>query len=331
MANPGLSDALCKEALDAYENNGGNAAHAAHKLGLSRSTFMSRLRTARTRSTTAIFTDSAPVPDGWTFHREKTVHIADGPVIVFSDAHYWPTEATTAHRALVEVVKAIKPRMIVANGDIFDGVTTTRHDPFGWSKRPSTRHELEACQERLHEIELAAPRGCALEWNIGNHDQRFERTLCSKVPEFAGIHGFRLSDHFPNWSMQWSTLVNPDSHIPTIIKHRFAGGIHAGYNNTLRAGYHTVTGHTHILEVKPWGDYRGRRWGIQTGSLANLHGPAFEYHENAPSSACSGFAVLTFAGGELLPPELCEVIGETAYFRGKAVTNPVRERCGDYV
>jgi hypothetical protein len=104
-----------------------------------------------------------------------------------------------------------------------------------------------------------------------------------------------------------------------MVKHKNAGGVHAGYNNTMKGGYTSVTGHTHLLESKPWGDWRGRRWGVQTGTLADLHGPQFEYHENGPSSACSGFVVLNFKDGELLPPELAEVIDGKCIFRGEVV------------
>ena len=52
---------------------------------------------------------------------------------------------------------------------------------------------------------------------------------------------------------------------------------------------------------------------------AHLHGPQFEYHENGPSLACSGFAVLTFKDGMLKTPELCEVIDGQAWFRGEVV------------
>jgi hypothetical protein len=164
--------------------------------------------------------------------------------------------------------------------------------------------ELEECQRMLNEINLALPRGCKKKWAIGNHDIRFERNIVSKAPEFCGIHGMRLADHFPNWDMAWSFLVNPRAHTPTMIKHRNAGGVHAGYNNAMKGGLHIITGHTHSLEVKPWGDWRGRRWGVQTGTLADHDGPQFQYTENNPSPACSGFAVLTFEGGELMPPEL---------------------------
>lgn len=255
----------------------------------------------------------------FTFPREIQHEIHDGAVVVSSDHHYWPHEISVAHKALLEVCRRVKPRMKVLNGDIFDGVSVSRHPPFGWSDRPTVKEELEACQERTHEIEMALPKGCEKVWNIGNHCMRFERTLAVQAKEFMGLQGTRLVDHFPSWDMRWSTLINPDAKNPVMVKHRIAGGVHAGYNNAMKSGFTTVTGHTHLLEAKPWGDYRGRRYGIQTGTVSDLHSPAFEYHENSPSSACSGFVVLTFKDGEMLPPDLCEVIEGKAYFRGECV------------
>ena len=309
MATPPLSDELKQQAKAALAAHGTKAA-AARSLNIPVGTFTSRLKAA----------DIHPLRvSEWTFPREVPMEVEHGSVIVFSDAHYWPGEPTIAHRAAIAVTKKIKPRAIIANGDVFDGASVSRHDPFGWSSRPSVKQELEVCQERLLDFELAAPKGCALVWNIGNHDVRFERSLATRVPEFACLNMTRMADHFPNWHMRWSTPINKQSKRPVMVKHRHNGGVHAGYNNTLKGGFTTVTGHTHILEAKPWGDYRGRRWGIQTGCLADLHGPAMEYHENSPSSACEGFVVLTFRDGELLPPELCEVIDGQAFFRGEVI------------
>lgn len=259
--------------------------------------------------------------DGWTFPREAPLTIIGGSVVVFSDAHYWPGEPTLAHRALLEVIKAVKPRAVIANGDIFDGASVTRHDPFGWGKRPTVREEIDACIERMAEIEQAVPKGCELVWNVGNHDVRFERALVGKIPEFAGLGMMRLEDHFDRWDLRWTTPVNWDGAHPVMVKHRYAGGVHAGYNNAMKGGVTMVTGHTHLLEVKPWGDYRGRRWGVQTGTLSDHHGPQFEYTEGNPSAACSGFAVLTFCDGILTPPELCEVMDGRAWFRGHVVAH----------
>jgi hypothetical protein len=58
---------------------------------------------------------------------------------------------------------------------------------------------------------------------------------------------------------------------------------------------------------------------VDTGTLAQPHGPQFDYAENNPSPHTSGFAVLTFKDGVLLPPELVEVLDDRAYFRGQCI------------
>lgn len=245
-----------------------------------------------------------------------TLSVKGGTVVVFSDAHYFPDIISTAHLALLEIIWALKPLAIVANGDVFDGATTGRHARIGWAKSPSTKLELEAVQDRLGEIQAAAPKGCKLIRTIGNHDIRFDTKLSGNAPEYEGITGFALKDHLPAWHQCWSLMVNGH----TMIKHRYHNGIHATYNNTLKAGTNIVTGHLHRLTVTSWGDYNGRRWGVDTGTLADPHGAQFAYAEDNPSPHCSGFAVLTFDDeGHMLPPELCEVIRGKAYFRGKAI------------
>ena len=104
-----------------------------------------------------------------------------------------------------------------------------------------------------------------------------------------------------------------------MIKHRYHNGIHATYNNTLKSGRSIVTGHLHRLAVTPWADYNGRRYGVDTGTLSDPHSAQFDYAENNPSPHTSGFAVLTFKDGLMLPPELVEVIGSQAFFRGETV------------
>jgi hypothetical protein len=239
-----------------------------------------------------------------------------GTAVVSSDHHYWPGQgASVAHQALLEVIKEVKPKLNVLNGDLFDGARLSRFPRNGWEEQPRVSDELEEAQERAREIEHAALRAEKLR-TIGNHCIRFDRHLSMNAADFQGVHGTRLADHLPAWKECVSVFVNGH----TMIKHRFNGGIHAAYNNTLRAGTNIVTGHTHALEVKPWGDYRGRRYGVQTGAIADVNGPQFSYTEDAPTAWCSGFAVLTFdKDGRLLMPELCEVIEGVAYFRGQRV------------
>lgn len=226
--------------------------------------------------------------------------IPDGVVIVFSDAHYYPGVVSTAHRALVSMVKQLKPVAVICNGDAFDGATISRHPRIGWDKKPSVVEELRAVDERLSEIERAA-KGARLVWCLGNHDSRFECFLAANAPQLEGVPGFTLKHHFPRWSPAWSCWINDD----TVVKHRLRNGIHAPHQNTVNAGVNIVTGHLHQLKVSPFSDYRGRRYGTDSGTLADPYGPQFvDYTEAGPVNWHSGFVVLTFRGGRMLEPEL---------------------------
>lgn len=244
--------------------------------------------------------------------------IQDGVVIAFSDAHFWDRNPTTAFRALIKIIEDLKPKAIIANGDIFDGAQCSRHGSIGFlEQKPSIIQELHACQEMMGQIVAAAPKSCYLTWPLGNHDARFETYLAANAPQYEFVQGFHLKDHFPEWKPCWATWINGH----TVIKHRWKGGIHATHNNTVQSGVSIVTGHLHSLKVTPWTDYNGTRYGVDTGTLADPNGQQFlHYTEDNPKNWRSGFAVLTFWKGELLPPELVTVIDDdTVSFRGKAI------------
>lgn len=246
------------------------------------------------------------------------IGIENGTVIVASDCHYWPETVSTAHRALINIIKLIKPKMVVINGDAFDGASISRHPAHNWTSLPSVKQELEACQDRLEEIQKAA-KGAYLHWTWGNHDLRFNARLAAQVGDtWKGIEGMNLADHFPLWRFSTSIFVNEN----TVIKHRWHNGVHATYNNALKSGLSIVTGHLHSLKVLPWTDYTGTRYGVDTGTLAQIDGNQFEYAEDNPKNWRSGFAVLTFRDGKLMPPELVEVINEDdglVFFRGNVI------------
>lgn len=244
-----------------------------------------------------------------------------GTMVVFSDAHFWPNEPKSiAFLALLEVIRDLKPKAVVCNGDAFDGARISRHPPVGWMNMPDVADEIEVCQERLGEIERTAPKDAKLYSHFGNHCSRFAARLAMQAPEYVRVHGTDLKDHFKSWSWSWSSMVNGH----TMIKHRYHQGIHAGHLNALKSGVNIVTGHLHKLQVTPWGDYNGRRWGVDTGTLSDW-GPEvskFAYAEDNPVPWGQGFAVLTFdKRGRLLPPELCEVLDGVAYFRGEPVVS----------
>jgi hypothetical protein len=242
-----------------------------------------------------------------------SVEVENATIVVGSDAHYWPGSVPAAHKAFVAVIAALKPEFVVLNGDLFDGARISRHDRIGWDKRPTVQEELEAVKDRLWEIEKAAV-GANLFRTMGNHDLRFETRLASHTPEFEGVHGFRLDDHLPRWQSSVSIMVNGDCQ----IKHRWHNGVHATYNNTLKSGVSIVTGHLHSLRVTPWTDLKGTRYGVDTGTLSDPDGPQFDYTEDSAKNWRPGFVVLTWYQGELLPPEVCQVLDEDrAVFRGQ--------------
>ena len=244
-----------------------------------------------------------------------TTDIPDGIVLIGSDAHVWPGTLTTAQRAFIHFAKELKPNLVVLNGDLFDGATVSRHPAGMWAqeRRPKVRQELEACQGFMDALVKASP-GAARVWTFGNHDARFEARLAALTPEYEGVPGFALKDHFPEWTFGMSIWINDD----VIVKHRWHNGIHAVYNNAVKGGKTIVTGHLHSLKVTPWTDYNGSRYGVDCGTLSDVDGAQFDYCEDSAKNWRAGFAVLTFHNGRMLLPELAQVCGDGEIeFRGK--------------
>lgn len=311
MAAHPLQKEKIDEALEAF-HKAGSKAGAARLLGIAESTMKSRLsQAARGGHLPASIHHELDKHDA-----AKYLEIENGTVIVGSDFHYWPGIVTTAHRAFVGFIKALKPKAVILNGDVLDGATISRFPPIGWTDadKPSLISEMETCQERLTEIEDACSVGCYKLWTLGNHDGRFESKLALTAPQFVKLHGMHLKDHFPSWKTAWAGFINND----VVVKHRYKGGIHATHNNTVNSGKTIVTGHLHSLKVTPFSDYNGVRWGVDTGTVAECYGPqTVDYTELNPVNWRSGFAVLTFRNGKLLWPELVHVVGEGLVdFRG---------------
>ena len=138
---------------------------------------------------------------------------------------------------------------------------------------------------------------------MGNHDIRFDGFISNRIPELENIHGCSLEHYLTKWKVGMSLVINDH----TIIKHRWHGGIHAVWNNILKAGQNIVTGHTHHLMARPFTDYRGIRYGVESGTLSDLWDEVFSYTENNPTDWQPGCAVLNFYGEQMIP-ELAPLI-----------------------
>ena len=249
--------------------------------------------------------------------------IKDGCVLVVSDQHYFPgIEPSPAHLASVVLAKRLKPYAIIANGDTIDGASISRWPVGSFSEmkgRPAVAAELGVAAERLRDYEkLSFPK--FLVWNLGNHDARFETRLAEKVPEYAGVNGFTLREHFPGWIPAWRTdfAVKPDAVPEVIVKHRFKGGTYAAHNNAVASGTSMVTGHDHMLWAKAVTNARGTHWGIDAGTLAPIDSPHFtNYTEDNVQNWQSGFVILHFRDGRFTGPELVHAMPDgRVLFRG---------------
>lgn len=311
------------EFMAVWNRHNGHSPTVAKELGVNIRTMMRRRRRIEANQQVQLAANPGP-GNGYRAKEyvEKIGHrnvlnIKDGMVVIFGDCHYWPGDMPIAHVGLVKFIRKFAPCAVICNGDVFDGARVSRHPPTGWAHMPEVKDEVEYCQRMLNEIEEAAPKKAKLILNPGNHDTRFSSRLASMAPEYAGLLGTDLKDYFPLWEFGWSTQINDD----VVVKHRFKGGTHAAWNNTLHGGVTMFTNHLHRLCVTPITDYRGRRWGVDCGCISDF-GPTenkFTYGEDNPYNWGSGFAVATFKNGKLLPPELVQVIDRVAYFRGEPV------------
>jgi hypothetical protein len=253
----------------------------------------------------------------------------DGCIFVVSDQHYYPgLPASPVHKASIVLANKLKPYAIVCNGDAIDGASISRWPVSSFTElgeRPAVAAELEETASRLKEYEdLKFAK--YLVWNLGNHCARFETKLAEKVPEYAGVAGTTLKDHFPGWLPAWATWVMQDGaplHAPeVVIKHKFKGGSYSASNNALWAGTSIVTGHDHHLWIKPISDYRGLRWGVDAGTVSDIYSPHFlNYTEDNPQDWQSGFVILHFRGGKFTGPEIVWGMPDgKVLFRGEVIS-----------
>src|SRR5581483_9432196 len=137
--------------------------------------------------------------------------------VFFGDAHWWPGEMSLANKALLVLLKRLKPKFVAANGDVFDGASISRHEPLGWTKLPKVIEELDTVKRRLDEIVNAAGASCQRFLSPGNHCTRFDRRLATEISQFEGVPGMRIEDHLKGWQMAYVGVINKDAPVPVLV------------------------------------------------------------------------------------------------------------------
>ncbi len=240
------------------------------------------------------------------FPDNQNVEIKDGLLIIFSDAHLIPKYKSTAHRALLKMIRELKPKAVFDLGDDLDFASISRHHRIGWDQPLKVKDELEWVGDCLHEIKTLAGGACLTRRTQGNHDQRFSGKISNTLPQFEGVKGFGILDHIVGWPTTWTITVNDQ----LFCIHRWKSGMHSKFNETLWAGMSTCSGHEHAQRIYPLTDLRGDRWGVDTGTLAAVWGPHFRYLEGRPRNWRAGFVVAKFQNYKLLEPQKLRVVDE---------------------
>lgn len=312
MPTPPLDDALRLQAIEAFRSAGGNKVWAAQRLGIPVSTFTARLRRAL-----EAFPLGGAVISGTRIPQRVRTEIRDGLCLVFNDAHFWPDHRSVAHGAFLRLAPQLKPVALIDAGDSLDGASISRHPMSGNDDLPSVQEELFAVLEQRGEMAEACP-GARKYWTPGNHCLRWDKYLAQNAPKLVGVKGTSLADNLPGWKMAYGVEINWNTD-PLLILHNYKGGVHASHNNAVSSSVHFASGHDHASAIARWTNERGTLYGINAGVFADPGGPQFNYCIGRPRNWRSGFAVLTFREGRLLPPELVEVVRGKAYFRGSEV------------
>jgi hypothetical protein len=298
----------------AWHNCGGSPSLVAQATGLSiRAVYGRRGRMSAPLQTVPLTGAATPYSPPAHFERRRKFEVTDGTVVVFSDPHWLPDHSPVAQDALESLIRDLKPQLVVCGGDALDGTQISRWDPTRGHHKPYGLREQLGCM-RMHLDALRVVAGKArLAWTLGNHDLRLSRYVATRAEHLLELDGTRLEDWAPQWPLSWTVEVNPGGPGMTVIRHRNqAGMLHL---QAVKAGCHYVHGHLHRLNVHTAATFSGYKYSVDAGALSDPDSDAFDYAEGAPAHA-QGFAVLTYNGGKLMPPELCVVIDGKAWFRG---------------
>lgn len=303
-----------EEFKDLWDKFGGNTKRIADHLGIAeRNVQQRRRRIEKNHGVVLAGTDprspdyqAHPTPE---FPDWQDLEVKNGLVIGFSDSHLIPHQKSTAHKALLKMAKELEPAAIVDMGDLLDFASISRHHRIGWDRQLSVREEVEWARDCLEELGERLPRRAKRLRTRGNHDQRYAGHISNNLASYEGLKGLTLEDQLPDWPVSWAIRVNGEQ---LFIAHRWKGGLHGPFNNTLWAGISYATGHQHKQQVYPLTDLRGDRWGVDVGCMSAIYSPHFRYMEGRPRNYRSGFAVFRFVDYQLRHPMLVRVVDEKA-------------------
>lgn len=203
---------------------------------------------------------------------------------ILSDIHF-PSYHKEALNAAIDYLRKWKPEVIVLNGDIIDCyfLSDYEKDP----RQRSFKYELDMVCNFLLQLRKLFPK-TKLIWKLGNHEDRYEKKILSRVPELVdlGLFNFdRVVQHYMD-----DVYGIKDFEI-TIIRGKrilLAGKLNIIHGHELAKGMtdpvnpargfynkaknNVIGGHHHRTSEHPESDINGNLVGCwSTGCLCDLH------------------------------------------------------------
>jgi len=311
--NRELSYEEATQFVNAWDHYGGSIPKIAKHFGMSqRNTFIRRRKVEEILGIDLLASSNYSkknYPQYQTLFHEKKKKYS---IVVGSDYHEVPGKRPKAFIAFLDFIKDVQPEVVVINGDFFDFPSISRHARIDWQQLPSVEDELIDGVSRMNEIQQASPKSKKY-FILGNHDLRFSGKLANNAHEFQNIKGMQLEDHIPNWEICMSVVFNDCM----IVMHRYHNGIHSSYNDVLKSGSNIVTGHDHKLNVRPYTDFSGVRYGIKSGVLSDIYSPVFAYMESKPRDWQPGFVYIHVDEQVIIPYCMPVVLDKRSRHYGK--------------
>jgi DNA repair exonuclease SbcCD nuclease subunit len=212
-------------------------------------------------------------------------------VAILGDYHA-PWNSRKARDKALNVVKELRPDLVVQVGDLYD--------MYAFSRYPRSQNVLTPAQELLrgrHEAEELwdrvmrfAPRAKFVQL-LGNHDSRVGDRVAERMPEVEsllntkGLFEFEGVETVHDWKEE--VVLGGVCYQHGFRRH----GEHARWNQM-----NTVVGHSHVGGLVLHRNLEGVYWELNVGWLGDEAAPVFRYLEQRLSRWTVGMGVIDERG-----------------------------------
>ena len=212
-------------------------------------------------------------------------------ILVLSDVHF-PYHDEEALGSAIQYGIQEQVNTILLNGDILDFYQLSRFDKD--PSKPKMKTELEQGRWFMKALRTAFPKA-RIYYKIGNHEDRLEKWLRLKAPEWLGMEEFELK-MLLRFGENQIQLIDSDATIKVgnlniIHGHEYMGGgtVNPARNLYLKAKASTICGHFHRKSEFTTRDINNSIQGAwTTGCLCELYPEYMKGH----TDWVHGFAVV---------------------------------------